>query len=350
MNEDLQLSLSEDSLIQDLRRLIEEARASVAATINSDLTWLYWKMGNRINTTILKGERAAYGKEIFSKVSRQLELDYGRSYSAKSLRHMSVFATAFPDEAIVSALRRQLSWTHIRQLIYMEDHLKRDFYAQMCRLERWTTRTLEEKISGMLFERTAISKKPESVIRYELDTLSASDQLTPDLVFKDPYLLDFMGLKDRYLEKDLEDAILRDVEGFILELGTGFSFIARQKRIQIDNDDYHLDLLFFHRDLRRLVAIELKLGDFKPAYKGQMELYLRWLQKHDMKPGEDPPIGLILCAGKKHETVELLELEKSSIRVAEYMTELPPRDILQKKLHSAIEHARARIDNHESPR
>lgn len=231
----------------------------------------------------------------------------------------------------------------------MNDSLKREFYAEMCRLERWSTRTLEKKISGMLYERTAISKKPESVIRYELDTLRASDQLTPDLVFKDPYILDFLGLKDRYLEKDLEDAILREIEGFILELGTGFSFVARQKRIQVDHDDYYLDLLFFHRGLRRLVAIELKLGEFKPADKGQMELYLRWLQKYDTKPGEDSPIGLILCAGKKHETVELLELEKSGIRVAEYMTELPPQTVLQEKLHAAIEHAKKRFETHESP-
>jgi predicted nuclease of restriction endonuclease-like (RecB) superfamily len=271
--------------------------------------------------------------------------DYGRSFSEKNLRHMVAFAEAFPDEPIVSALRRQLSWTHLKQIIYLDDPLKRDFYAEMCRLERWSTRTLEKKISGMLFERTAISKKPKSVIRHELDTLRVSDQMTPDLVFKDPYFLDFLGLRDRYIEKDLEDAVLREVEAFILELGTGFSFVARQKRIEVDREDYYLDLLFFHRGLRRLVAIELKLGDFKPADKGQIELYLRWLQKYDMKPGEEPPIGLILCAGKTEETVELLELEKSGIRVAEYLTALPPRNVLQKKLHLAIAHARRNLDS-----
>jgi len=195
----------------------------------------------------------------------------------------------------------------------------------------------------MLFERTALSRKPEKLIREELDNLRTEDKLTPDLVFRDPYFLDFLGLKDRYLEKDIEDAIMREMENFILELGIGFTFVARQKRIQVDNDDYYLDLLFYHRGLKRLVAIDLKLGDFKPADKGQMELYLRWLAKYEQKPDEEAPIGLILCAGKKKETVELLELEKSGIRVASYWTKVLPRELLQKKLHEAIQHARVRL-------
>jgi predicted nuclease of restriction endonuclease-like (RecB) superfamily len=257
------------------------------------------------------------------------------------------FVEVFPNEEIVSALRRQLSWTHFKQIIYLDDPLKRDFYAEMCRIERWSTRTLEKKISGMLFERTALSKKPDKLIRHELNALRAEDTLTPDLVFRDPYFLDFLGLKDRYLEKDIEDAIMREMENFILELGIGFTFVARQKRIQVDNDDYYLDLLFYHRGLKRLVAIDLKLGDFKPADKGQMELYLRWLAKYEQKPDEEEPIGLILCAGKKKETVELLELEKSGIRVASYWTKVLPRGLLQKKLHEAIQHARARLAQKE---
>jgi len=213
----------------------------------------------------------------------------------------------------------------------------------MCRVEHWSVRTLRRKIAGMLFERTALSKKPKELMRHELNELRAEDKLTPDLVFRDPYILDFLGLKDRYLEKDIEDAIMREMENFILELGVGFTFVARQKRIQVDSDDFYLDLLFFHRGLRRLVAIELKLRDFQPADKGQMELYLRWLAKHEQKPGEQPPIGLILCAGKKREQIELLELEKSGIRVASYWTKVLPRKLLQKKLHEAIQHARERL-------
>ncbi|MBM4347394.1 MAG: DUF1016 domain-containing protein, partial [Deltaproteobacteria bacterium] len=321
----------------------EEARQDVARQVNSALVLLYWRVGKRIHQDILKEKRAEYGEQIVSAVSRELAVEFGQGFSEKNLWHMVRFVEAFPNEEIVSALRRQLSWTHFKQIIYLDDPLKRDFYAEMCRIERWSTRTLEKKISGMLFERTTLSKKPEKLIRHELDTLRAEDKLTPDLVFRDPYFLDFLGLKDRYLEKDIEDAIMREMEHFMLELGIGFTFVARQKRIQVDNDDYYLDLLFYHRGLKRLVAIDLKLGDFKPSDKGQMELYLRWLTRYEQKPGEEAPIGLILCAGKKKETVELLELEKSGIRVASYWTKVLPRELLQKKLHEAILHARNRL-------
>jgi predicted nuclease of restriction endonuclease-like (RecB) superfamily len=330
-------------LLRDVRELIEEARSSVATAVNTGLTMLYWHVGKRIGKEVLRGSRAGYGDEIVSTLSRQLVNEYGAGFSEKNLRHMIRFAEVFGDEPFVSALWRQLSWSHFKQLVYIKDSLKRDFYAEMCRVERWSVRALGEKIDAMLYERTALSKRPDKLIRRELDILREDDRLTPDLVFRGPYFLDFLGLKDRYLEKDLEDAILRELERFILELGAGFSFVARQKRIQVDSDDHYIDLLFYHRILRRLVAIDLKLGDFKPADKGQMELYLRWLDKHERQADEGAPIGLILCAGKKHETVELLELERSGIRVAEYLTELPSRKILEKKLHKAIEYARQRL-------
>lgn len=336
---------ADETLIRDIRRMIDETRASVAVAVNVCVTSLYWQVGKRIHQEILRGARAEYGEAIVSTVSRQLQSEYGQGFSAKNLRHMIRFAEVFPDETIVSTLWRQLSWSHFKEIIYQKEELQRDFYVQMCRIERWSVRALRQKIDSMLYERTAISRKPEELIRHELASLSKEDRLTPDLVFKDPYFLDFLGLRDRYLEKDLEDAILRELEQFLLELGAGFSFIARQKRIQVDNDDYYIDLLFFNRKLRRLVAIDLKLGDFKPADKGQMELYLRWLDKYERQDDEDPPIGLVLCAGKKRETVELLEIEKSSIRVAEYMTELPPRDVLARKLHKVIEHARKQFQN-----
>jgi predicted nuclease of restriction endonuclease-like (RecB) superfamily len=237
-----------------------------------------------------------------------------------------------------------LSWTHFRQIIYPDDPLRRDFYAEMCRLENWSTRTLQKKINGMLFERTALSKKPAELARQELAALRDEDRLTPDLVFRDPYFLDFLGLKDTYNERDLEAAILRELEAFLLELGAGFTFVARQKRIPVDGEDFYLDLLFFHRKLRRLVAIDLKLGKFTAADKGQMELYLRWLERHEMQPGEEPPLGLILCAGKSDEQVELLRLDRSGIRVAAYLTELPPRQLLKEKLHAALVAARARLE------
>lgn len=330
-------------LLEDLRRMIEETRQGVAVTVNAALTMLYWRIGKRINEEILKGGRADYGKEIVVSLARQLEADYGRGFSEKSLRHMLRFAEAFPDDRIVSALMRQLSWTHFLSIIYLQDSLQRDFYAEMCRIERWSTRTLQKRIGSMLYERTALSKKPEDLGRIELDALREEDKLTPDLVFRDPYFLDFLGLKGAFQEKDLEAAIVREMETFILELGVGFTFVARQKRITVDDDDFYLDLLFYHRDLRRLVAIELKLDKFRPEHKGQMELYLRWLDKYERKQGEESPLGMILCAGKKQEQIELLELGGAGIHVAEYLVELPPRKLLAEKLHRAVELARVRF-------
>ncbi|MFZ1463300.1 MAG: PDDEXK nuclease domain-containing protein, partial [Anaerolineae bacterium] len=295
-------------LLEDLRQMIEETRQGVATTVNAALTMLYWRIGKRINEEILKGARAEYGEQIVSTLSRQLEAEYGRGFSEKSLRHMLRFAEAFPDERIVSALMRQLSWTHFLSIIYLQDSLQRDFYAEMCRIERWSTRTLQKKIGSMLYERTALSRKPEELARRELDALRNEDQFTSDLVFRDPYFLDFLGLTGAFQEKDLEAAIMREMEAVILELGAGFAFVARQKRITLDGDDFYLDLLFFHRYLRRLVAIELKLDKFRPEHKGQMELYLRWLDKYERHEAENAPIGLILCAGKQQEQIELLEL------------------------------------------
>ncbi|KGU79523.1 hypothetical protein Y038_3803 [Burkholderia pseudomallei MSHR543] len=252
------------------------------------------------------------------------------------MRHCIRVAEVFPDEPILSALQRELSWTHLKTLMYVDDPLKRDFYIELCRLEHWSSRQLQERMQSMLFERSALSRQPDEVIRREVAHLRDVQQMTPDLVLKDPYILDFLGLNDHYLERDLEDAILCEMEQFLLELGAGFTFVARQKRLPIDDDDFYLDLLFYNRKLKRLVAIELKLGAFKAEYKSQMELYLRWLAKHEQEPGEAPPIGIILCAGKKQEQIELLELGKGGIHVAEYLTVLPPRETLQAKLHQSI--------------
>ena len=335
--------LSND-LISDIRSLIETARHNVAVTVNAGLTILYWQIGSRIRQDILKEKRAEYGKEIVATLSRQLVREFGEGFTDKNLRRMIQLAEAFPDMEIVVTLSRQLSWSHFVGILPIKDDLQRNFYAEMCRIERWSVRTLRKKISGMLFERTAISKRPEELIKQEIVALRQEDKLTPYLVFRDPYFLDFLGLKDTFSEKDLETAILREMEIFILELGAGFSFVARQKRITVDDEDYYLDLLFFHRKLKRLIAIELKLGKFKAAYKGQMELYLRWLEKHEKEAGEEIPLGLILCAGKTTEQIELLQLNKSGIKVAEYMTELPKRELLEQKLHKAVETARKRLE------
>lgn len=332
-------------LIEDILGLISEAKKAVAITANSAITILYWNIGNRINSEILQNKRADYGKNIVGILSKKLTENFGKGWSEKQLRHCLRFAETFDDKEFVYALSRELSWTHFRTLSYVNNELSRLFYLEMCRMENWGTRDLSEKIDSMLFERTAISKKPEIQIRKELQELQKTKNLTPDLVFRDPYILDFLGLEDNFSEKKLEEAILRELERFIMELGQGFTFVERQKRMLIDSEHYKLDLLFYHRRLKRLVAIDLKLGRFKAAYKGQMELYLRYIEKNEVVQGELPPIGLLLCAEGNYEQIELLQLDKSGIRVAEYITELPPKELLQDKLHKLIEIERKRLEN-----
>jgi predicted nuclease of restriction endonuclease-like (RecB) superfamily len=331
------------ALLADLRGLILQAREGVARAVDSGLTALYWNLGRRIRQDVLKEKRAEYGERIVSALGTQLTAEFGRGFSRRNLFNMVRFAEVFPDPRIVQALAAQLGWAHFSLIIYLDEPLQRDFYAEMCRLERWSTRTLEKKIGGMLYERTALSRKPEKLAALELKQLREEDKLTPDLVFRDPYILDFLGLKDTYAEKDLEAAILREMEAFILELGVGFCFVARQQRMQIDDRDYYLDLLFYHRKLRRLIAIDLKLGKFEAGDKGQMELYLGWLKRYACEPDEAAPLGMILCAGKSEEHIALLELQKSGIHVASYWTEALPKKELERKLHEAVRLARARL-------
>lgn len=336
---------TDKALLHDIRRLIEDARAAVAVAVNTGLTMLYWHIGQRINQEVLRFERAEYGAAILPTLSAKLVPLYGEGFGERNLARMIKMVTVFSDEQIVATLSKQLSWSHFVEILPIADQLKRDFYAEMCRIERWSVRTLRRKIDSMLYERTAISRKPEEVVRIELDALRDEDRLTPDLVFRNPYFLDFLNLKDSYSERDVETAILRELEAFLLELGAGFTFVARQKRMIIDGEDHYLDLLFYHRKLKRLIAVELKLGKFKAADKGQLELYLRWLERYEKEPDEESPLGLILCTEGGHETIELLQLDSSGIRVAEYLTELPSREILEKKFHAAIAHARHQFAN-----
>lgn len=330
-----------DALLHEIRALIEDARRQVAHAVNAGLTITYWQIGKRLLTENLTDGRGEYGQKILATLSAELVREFGKGFSYSALTRMTRFAEQFPDERILATLLQELTWSHFTLLLPLKDPLAREFYAEMCRAERWSVRTLRQKIGGMLFERTALSKNSSEVVRQELATLR-DGQMTPDMVFRDPYLLDFLGLSGAYSEKDLEAAILREMESFLLEMGNGFCFVERQKRMSVGKDDFYLDLLFYHRHLRRLVAIELKLESFQPNHKGQMELYLRWLDKHERAVGEEPPIGLILCASADAEQVELLQLDEASIRVAEYLVELPPVAVLRERLHRAIEHARER--------
>ena len=342
---DLSITSLPNNLVVDLRQLIVESRRQATAAVNLALTILYWKVGERIRREVLGSERAGYGEQIVVTLSHQLEAEFGRGYSEKNIRRMMQFAEAFPDREIVVTLSRQLSWSHFQALLPLSKPLQRDFYAEMSRVEGWSVRTLRERIDSMLYERTALSRRPDELARSELAAVRDTGEVAPALVLKDPYVLDFLELKDNYLERDLEDAVLRELELFILELGAGFSFVARQKRFQLDGDDFYIDLLFYNRKLKRLVAIDLKLGKFRPEYKGQMELYLRWLARHEREEGEALPLGIILCSETKTEQLEMLELGEAGIHVAEYLTVLPAREVLESKLHRAIAAARLRYEN-----
>jgi len=324
-------------LFISVKQLIEDSKQQIAVTVNATMSMLYWRIGLVINEELKKYDKQqSYGKQIVATLWRQLHSEYGTTFSEKNLRRMMQFASVFPDEKIVVSLTRQLSWSHIKLLIPINETLKRDFYIEMCKLEKWSVRTFQERIQSMLYERTTISKKPEQTIANDLALLKNEQQLSPDLIFRDPYFLDFLGLRDTYSEKDLETSIIVELQRFIIELGSDFAFLARQKRISIDNRDYYIDLLFYHRRLKCLVAIDLKIGEFVAGFKGQMELYLRYLQKHEQIEGENDPIGLILCTGKNEEHIELMQLEQANIKVAEYLTLLPSQEILKEKLHRAI--------------
>ena len=323
--------------------LIEQARRRVATTINQEMVILYWNIGKTIKKEVIKSDRAKYGKQILPSLSEELTQRYGKGFTEQSLWHMIKFYETYP---ILSAMQRELqglSWTHIKSIIYLKDKLKRKFYATLCIKEHWSTRTLQGRINSMLYERTALSKLPEKTIGMQLKELKEEDKITPELVFRDPYVLDFLELSDTYSEKDLESAILNALEKFILELGKDFYFVARQKRITVDNEDYYIDLLFYHRKLRCFVVIDLKLGKFKAEYKGQMELYLKYLEKYEMDEDENPPVGIILCTKKGKEQIELLFLPDSRIKVAEYLTRLPPKKLFVEKLHKAIRTAQLEL-------
>lgn len=325
-----------DRLHAELRALIASTRQRLAGAVNAELTRLYWTVGQRLANEVLGGERASYGSQLMARLGQQLAAEFGRGFEAKNLQRMVQFAQAFPEAEIVVTLSRQLSWSHVVALLPLKKPAALSFYAQQCAEQRWSVRELRQQIERKAFERTEIASA-------QAPALPAADTGTPALVFKDPYFLDFLGLRQGHDEADLEAAILRQLEAFILELGRGFAFVERQKRMVIDGEDFYLDLLFYHRRLHRLVAIELKLGRFKAAHKGQMELYLKWLDKHERQAGEEAPIGLILCAESSREQVELLQMHKDGITVAEYWTELPPKAELEQRLHEALVEARERL-------
>lgn len=334
---DAEVVTTED-LAERVASLVEEGRQSIASYANATLTMTYWRVGALIDSEVLDRERAGYGAQIVVTLSRELVSRYGRSFEEKNLRRMVQFARLFPHTEIVVTLSRQLSWSHFLALLPLQSDEARAFYAKEAVAGAWTVRDLRGAIQRKGFERREIANS-----QIELGSVVPAD------TFSDPYLLDFLGLHDGYAEADLEAAILRDLEAFLLEVGAGFSFVARQKRMIVDGDDFHLDLLFFSRPLRRLVAVELKIGKFDVRHEGQMKLYLKWLNRYERAEGEESPIGLILCTEASREQVELLEMHKDGIVVAEYWTALPPRHELEQRLQAILRNARERLARRALP-
>jgi predicted nuclease of restriction endonuclease-like (RecB) superfamily len=336
MSENTQIDKFSNELFAGIVQLIEQAKQRAAVVLNAETTLLYWNIGYYINENLKTNNRLQYGAKILATLSQQLTTHYGKGYSYSALTRMCKVANCVIASNIAT-LSQQLSWSHLIEIATISDELKREYYILLSAQNQWGVRELREQIDKMHFERTALAKMPEEEIKKQLQNLKKSSTTHPDLVFKNTYVLDFLNLPQFYTESDLENALISSIENFIMELGNGFAFLERQKRISVDGEDYHLDLLFYHRKLKRLIAIDLKIGKFKPAYKGQMELYLRWLEKYERQEGEEKPIGLLLCSEGNTEHIELLMLNEPDIKVAQYLTEFPDKQWFAEKLHKAKE-------------
>jgi predicted nuclease of restriction endonuclease-like (RecB) superfamily len=298
---------------------------------------MFWEVGHLVNSEILDFRRAAYGRKVLSELATKLANKYGRSFAERNLYRMMQFAEQFPNIKILSELTTKLSWSHFIELLPLKTENARFYYAQDAAERGYGTMELRRQISRKAYERREIANMELS-----------KDSRIPFNVFKDPYLLDIFGLRENYLEADLEKAILAELEAFILEFGHGFSFVERQKRMILDGEDIILDLLFYHRILKRLVAIELKLGKFKAEYFGQMALYLKWLDRYERQEGEETPLGIILCATANREKIELLEMDKAGIAVAEYWTHLPPKAEFERKIKEILIEVKERLERRKS--
>jgi len=325
--------VDEESLFKHVTEIIEMRKQRAGSFANREITLMYWEIGKYIGSVLLGNERAEYGKRIVVSLSQQLVEIYGNGFDYTNITRMIKFADIFPDVEILAPLGQQLSWSHFIAILPLKNEEARMYYAQDAIARRLGVRDLRKQIARKAYERREIANVQLS-----------DDSAVPFNVFKDPYLLDVLGLKDNFLEADLEKAILTEMESFILEFGDGCAFVERQKRMTVDGDDRTLDLLFYNRALKRLVAVELKVGKFIPEYKGQMEFYLKWLNKYERREGENEPIGLIMCTKANRGQVELMELDKSGIAVAEYWTVLPPKALLEEKLKTMLNEAQERLE------
>ena len=324
--------IDETVFFNHVSMIIENRKLRAQTAANNEVTLMFWEIGQYVNSVVINAKRAAYGKKIVATLSPQLVEKYGNMFGITNLRRMMRFAERFPDYEIVATLSPQLSWSHIIELLPLKSDEARMFYAQEVQSRYFGVRELRRQISRKAYERREIANS------------ALTDQsVIPFNAFKDPFLLDILELKDNYLEADLEKAILTDLQKFILEFGRGFAFVESQKHMPIDGDEVVLDLLFYNRILKRLVAVDLKIGNFKAAHKAQMELYLAWLDEYAREAGEEAPIGIILCASANRKKVEMLKMDRAGIAVSEYWTELPPKNVFEQKINEIMEEAKERL-------
>ncbi len=349
------------NLLSDVVALIEQARHQTARTVNVIMTATYWEIGRRIVEVEQLGEnRAAYGKIVIAKLAKDLTEYFGRGFAKSNLYQMRAFYKAYrgifqtvsgklkkPIPAIkfqtvsgkspvhdLGAIAKYfpLPWSTYVRLLSVKNEYARSFYEQEALRGGWSVRQLDRQINSQFYERTALSKnKAAKLMKGAIP--KPEDAVTPEEEIKDPYILEFLGLKDEYSENEMEEALIRHLENFLLELGGDFTFIGRQRRLRIGDEWYRIDLIFFHRRLRCLVVIDLKIGKFAPADAGQMHLYLNYAREHWTNPEENPPVGLILCA-QKNEAVAKYALEglPNKVLAAEYKTVLPDEKLIETEL------------------
>ena len=324
-----------DHLYDGVTEIIDNSKKQVAVYVNAHSSMTFWNVGKYIIEDLNYQTYSAYGQNILATLSQRLMARYGKGFTYSALTRMMKVARIYNDPEMFATLSQTLTWSHFLELITIEDDTKRLFYQQMGIAEHWSVKQLRNKQDEMAYERSLLAVKPDDMMVKTLENISPH-HMEPDVVLKSSYILDFLGLSGYYSEEDLENAIAKQLESFILELGQGFAFLERQKRFTIDGTDYYLDLLFYHRRLKCLVAIDLKLGKFKRQYKGQMELYLKYLEKYEMQPDENKPVGLLLCSEGNTEHIELLMLDEDNIKVGQYLTCLPDKQWFIDKLNRSI--------------
>ncbi len=358
--------LNYSGLLRDIGVLLAAGRQSSARAVNALMTATYWEIGRRIVEFEQRGEkRAGYGEELLKRLSKDLTARLGRGFSERNLEQMRLFYRDWPISQTLSANSKfqtsqtpsaesdalpesqpmagqarlmviastfPLPWSHYVRLLSLNNREARKFYETEALRGGWSVRQLDRQIASLFYERTALSKNKRIMLAKGAKSLT-EDKASPDEEIREPYILEFLGLKDEYSESDLEEALLRHLEHFLLELGGDFAFIGRQKRLRIGNEWYRVDLIFFHRHLRCLVVIDLKVGKFTHADAGQMHLYLNYAREHWTRPEENPPVGLILCA-QKDEALAKYALEglPNKVLAREYKLTLPNEKTLAREL------------------